>query len=432
MPEIILTICKIILAIIGALYAYRSIFVIIGLFTTKKFAPAKRNHKYAVLVAARNEETVIGHLLESIQKQTYPQELITVFVIADNCTDNTAAVAREHGAICYERFDETKKTKGYALQYLFKCIERDYSILNYEGFFLFDADNLLAKNYIEKMNDAFDTGEKIVTSYRNSKNFADGAIAASYAFHWIRTARFENRGRSILKIPVRIQGTGFLFASELVKDGWNYTSLTEDRAFTADAIIQRVHITYHHDAVFYDEQPTSLKIAARQRLRWAKGHLLAFAETTVPLFKNVFAAKNHILSRLASLDMIITNLPGVIPTTILNVITIIILAMSTPFVILTSLSGMLLKHTAGIPTALGLCILERKRMQKCSFPKLIWLCMTFPIFSIIGDIATWVALFKKVEWTQIPHNASLGIDEMNDIHSDEQNSKEEQEYSAIP
>lgn len=435
MAEIILQFCQTTLAILGALYAYRSIFVIIGLFATKKFAPAKKQHKYGILVAARNEEAVIGHLLESIQKQTYPQELLTVFVVADNCTDNTAAVARKHGAICYERFDNERKTKGYALQYLFECIKRDYSILDYEAYFLFDADNLLAKNYIEKMNDSFDSGEKIVTSYRNSKNFADNAISASYAFHWIRTARFENRGRSLLRIPVRIQGTGFLFASELVKDGWKYTSLTEDRAFTADSIIQHVHITYNHEAVFYDEQPTSLSVAARQRLRWAKGHMLAFVETTWPLFKNIFGRRSSILSRLASFDMIITNMPGAIPYTILRLLRISMLAISAPLGIFANLLGLLTNHLSGIPTALALVIFEHKRMQKCSFPKLMWLCVTFPIFSLIGDIATWVALFKKIQWEPIPHNAALGIDEMSDMHSEEQNEEiaagKEEELSEV-
>lgn len=436
MAEIILQFCSIVLAFLGALYAHKAIFGVVGLFTTKKFAPAKKQHKYGILVAARNEEAVIGHLLESIEKQNYPKELITVFVVADNCTDNTAAVARGHGAICYERFDNERRTKGYALQYLFECIKRDYSILDYEAYFLFDADNLLAKNYIEKMNDAFDSGEKVVTSYRNSKNFADNAISASYAFHWIRTARLENRGRSVLRIPVRIQGTGFLFASELVKDGWKYTSLTEDRAFTADTIIQRVHITYNHEAVFYDEQPVSLSVASRQRLRWAKGHMLAFVETTWPLLKNIFARKNSLLSRLASYDMIVTNLPGAIPYTIIRVLRIAAFGVSAPAGIITNVIALFTKHLSGIPTALALAVLEHKRMQRCSFPKLMWLCFTFPIFSLIGDIATWIALFKKIQWEPIPHNAALGIDEMSDILSEEQNEEieaaKEKELTKVP
>lgn len=229
------------------------------------------------VIAARNEEAVIGRLLESIRLQDYPSELLTVFVVADNCTDGTAQAARSGGAVCYERCDPDHRTKGYALEYLFSCIARDYGTDAFEGYFVFDADNLLNRDYVSRMNEAFDAGERIVTSCRASKNFGDNWISASYALHWLRTVRMEHRARSVFGLATRIQGTGFLFASELVKNGWHYTSLTEDRAFTADAVAAGYPISYCDAAVFYDEQPVSLRIALRQRIRWAKGHLQAFA-----------------------------------------------------------------------------------------------------------------------------------------------------------
>ena len=224
------------------LMAFHTVYLIVGFFATRKFKPAKKNHKYAILIAARNEKNVIGNLLDSISKQDYPSDLITVFVVADNCTDNTAEIARAHGAYCYERFDDQHRTKGFALQFLLEKIEEDFGRQSFEGYFIFDADNLLKKDYITRMNEAFDEGEKII------------------------------------KLATNIQGTGFLFASELVKDGWKYTSLTEDRAFTADAVVQGHRISYNDAAEFYDEQPTNLRVALRQRIRWAKGHILAFFE----------------------------------------------------------------------------------------------------------------------------------------------------------
>ena len=117
--------------------------VIIGIFFTRKFKPAKNKHKYAKCIAARNEDKVIGNLIDSINKQKYPKDLLTIFVIADNSTDNTAKIAKEKGAIVYERKDTYHQTKGYALQYLFKQIEKDYKTNSFEGYFIFDADNLL-------------------------------------------------------------------------------------------------------------------------------------------------------------------------------------------------------------------------------------------------------------------------------------------------
>lgn len=275
----------------SVLVIHKGLYYAIGFLWTRKFKKAKNNHKYGILIAARNEKNVIGNLLDSINKQDYPKDLLTIFVVADNCTDNTAEIARKKGAIVYERFDDEHKTKGFALEFLLDNIEKDYGRMSYEGFFIFDADNLLKDNYISKMNDAFDSGEKIITSYRNTKNFDENWVASTYALHWLRSIRMNHRARSVLHLATNIQGTGFLFASEIVKDGWHYTSLTEDRALTADAVAQGYQITYQDEAEFFDEQPTSLKVALRQRLRWSKGHLLAFVETGPSLFLNIFFGK---------------------------------------------------------------------------------------------------------------------------------------------
>ena len=283
--------------ILGVLVFHKAFYFIIGMFFTRKFKKAKNNHKYGICIAARNEEKVIGNLLDSIHKQDYPKDLITIFVVADNCTDDTAKIARDKGAIVYERFDDIHKTKGFALQYLFKQIEKDYKTKSFEGFFIFDADNLLKSNYISKMNDAFDSGCKIITSYRNTKNFDENWISSNYALHWIRSIRTNHRARSVLRLATNIQGTGFLFSNEIVSDGWKYTSLTEDRALTADAVAQGYQITYQDAAEFYDEQPTSLKIALRQRLRWSKGHLQAFAESGPYLFINIIFGKLFIKTK---------------------------------------------------------------------------------------------------------------------------------------
>ena len=285
-------------SIIGTIFAiavlHKAFYFVIGMFFTRKFKPAKKKHKYGILIAARNEKYVIGNLIDSIHKQDYPSDKYTIFVVADNCDDDTAEIARKKGAIVYERFDNEHRTKGFALQFLIKNIDKDYGIENFEGFFIFDADNLLKKNFISKMNDAFDEGCKIITSYRNTKNFDENWVSSTYAIHWIRSIRTSHRARSVLRLATNIQGTGFLFSNEIVKNGWNYTSLTEDRALTADAVAQGYQITYQDEAEFYDEQPVSVKVALRQRLRWAKGHLQAFAESGPYLFLNIFFGKRFL------------------------------------------------------------------------------------------------------------------------------------------
>lgn len=454
--------------LITIMLAYHSVYFIIGIFKTKKFKKAKVKHKYAILIAARNEEKVIGNLLDSIAKQDYPRDLLTTFVVADNCTDSTAAIARKKGAICYERFNDQDKTKGFALEFLFNNIESGYGINSFEGYFIFDADNLLNTNFVSKMNDAFDSGEKIITSYRNTKNFDENWIASTYALHWIRSSRTSHRARSYLGLATNIQGTGFLFANEIVKNGWHYTSLTEDRALTADAVSNGYMISYQDEAIFYDEQPIKLKVALRQRLRWSKGHLLAFLESGPKLFKNIFKNNKNLVKnekdkwskikksfryRFASYD----TLMQLTPFSVLNLVKFLLIAviiyscytytnginnMSIDFgnTFLSKLNlfsfkiniepgvkalfmGVLIAFWYHLIYLIGayftamlmpiyLFIIDRKRIKKMSFSKKVLFVFTWPIFDIIGRYTTYIALFKKVTWKPIPHESQVTIDDI--------------------
>lgn len=434
--EIIHTVVNICLTAISFLLAYKVLYVIIGFFNTRKFEATDKRYRYGIVIAARNEEAVIGNLLESINKQDYEKEKITVFVVADNCSDNTAEIARNHGAVCYERFDDLHRTKGYALKYLFERIEEDYKTQSFDGFFVFDADNLLEKDYISRMNEAFASGEKIITSYRNTKNLSDGWIAASYAFHWLRCCRTNHRPRALLKLATNLQGTGFLFASELVKMGWKYTSFTEDRAFSADAVRMGYKISYNEAARFYDEQPTDLKIALRQRLRWSKGHLMAFCESSLGLFTGIFKQK-----RFACYDMLcqITPFPVIkfflklflflsgifyysslngatLSKTVLKIFNLSFTPSNAVTVILTlllfSVIDFITKYLADMFTAIYVLIFERKHLERLSIFKKIWYVIMWPWFNIIGRFTLLAALFMKVEWKPIPHKSNKKIEQI--------------------
>ena len=110
-------------------------------------------HRYGVVIAARNESMVIGNLIRSIQNQTYPSKLIDIFVVADNCTDNTAQIARQLGAVVYERFNKEQVGKGYALDFAFRHIAQDYGANYHDAYLIFDADNLLDSHYSDEMNE---------------------------------------------------------------------------------------------------------------------------------------------------------------------------------------------------------------------------------------------------------------------------------------
>jgi len=425
--EIVIKICSIIGTILTILMAYKAIFLLIGVFKKKRFKPTENKHNFAICIAARNEEKVIQNILESIANQDYPKDKLSVFVVADNCTDNTALIVEEFSKnhadqkiVVYKHNNPNERTKGYALKYLFEQIEKDYKRTSFEGYFIFDADNVLNKNYVTKMNEAFDEGNKIITSFRHSKNFCQNWISFSYALHWVRTCLFENRAKGVLNQACRIQGTGFLFSNELVKDGWQYTSLTEDRSFCSDAVVQNYRITYCDDAIFYDEQPYKLKVALRQRLRWAKGHLQSSLENCPKLLKNMFNKK---VCFTTTYDCFWLNFPLHIESGVRKIITI---SMNIAIAILASnvygwligfLLGYLTSYVANILTSILTLVVVycvyRKRIGKLPFFKTLICLFMFPFFEIIGKWSSYIALFKKVEWKPIAHDIVLDVDLLN-------------------
>ena len=147
-----------------------------------KLPPAKKQHSYAFFIAAHNEEEVIGNLVRSIKAQDYPAHLIETFVAADACTDNTAEEARKAGAIVYERNDLARKGKSWVMDYGFNRILNEYGD-RFEAFFVFDADNIVSPNYVSIMNQVFDMGYLVATSYRNSKNFDSSWINLRRMLH---------------------------------------------------------------------------------------------------------------------------------------------------------------------------------------------------------------------------------------------------------
>ena len=234
-----------------------------------------KQHKFMAIIPAHNEETVISNLLESLNNQNYPKELLDLYVIADNCTDNTAKIARDLGAIVYERNDDTKKTKGYAMQwFLTQKLKED---LDYDAFFVFDADNVVTPDFTKNMNKKLCQGEVVVQGYRDIKNPSDTWVTAGYALFYWTMHRFYHLARYNLGLSPLLNGTGFMVKFDIIKEsGWNTKTLTEDIEFSLMNIIQGRKVGWATDAVVYDEQPLYFKQSWTQRTRWSVGHIQCF------------------------------------------------------------------------------------------------------------------------------------------------------------
>ncbi|MFC0905690.1 glycosyltransferase family 2 protein [Clostridium sp. MT-14] len=241
-----------------------------GLLRKRDTEQIKPKRSFALIIAAHNEEIVIGDIIESLKELDYPKKLYDIFVIADNCTDKTALKARKKGAFVYERSSTGKRGKGYALEWMFDKIFNMEK--KYDDIAIFDADNIVHKNFLKEMNKQLCKGYKVVQGYLDSKNPGDTWITGSYSIAFWANNRMFQLARSNLGLSAQLGGTGFVVDTDILKKlGWGATCLTEDLEFTCKLILHGYKVGWAHDAIVYDEKPLTLWQSWNQRKRWMQG-----------------------------------------------------------------------------------------------------------------------------------------------------------------
>lgn len=379
------------------------------LFRRKKKAPlvAVLNHTYAVLICARNESAVIADIIRSIKAQTYDTSLITVFVMADNCTDDTAAIAAREGAVVYERFNTALVGKGYALDALLTHISEDYPD-GFDGYFVFDADNILDSRFIEEMNVTFSAGYDIVTCYRNSKNYGQNWITSGYALWFLRESRYLNHARMLLSTSCAVSGTGFLISRRILEKmgGWPFHTLTEDIEFTVHNVIEGEKIGINPDAIVYDEQPMTFRQSWRQRLRWSRGYLQIYKLYGLRLVRGMFSGS------FACYDMNMAIMPAFVVsvcTLVVNVAAIvaaIVTRVGYADIALSCVKSLIGAYMMFFVVGAVTTVTEWKRIYTSSIKKILY-TFTFPLFMFSYIPITFTAMFLKVTWLPIEHTVSV-------------------------
>lgn len=413
--ESILNILKVINAVImtalGIFYLNQVFFLIMSIFFPKKKYPeAKINHTFGIIIAARNEEKVIGALIDSIKEQDYPKELVHIFVIADNCNDKTKEIAIEKGTIVFERTDKIKKGKSYALDFAFKNILKNYQDLNIDAFIIFDADNLLDKNFLKEINKAYDAGNIAITGFRAPKNFRDSWIAGGASYMYLRESRQVHHVRAKINSSTYVSGTGYLIDKSIIENnnGWIYHTLVEDIELSTALIADNKKIAFCEDAVFFDEQPHTLKDSFNQRLRWSKGNHQVFGKRGMNLFVSMM--KKFSLSKWGMFVHIL-------PMPALSFIWVILFLLSGTFMYLFSgidfwyyfdnclyitIKDLLFPILIALISGFVVMIQCWKYLD-CKAGKKIFYMLMFPIYMAIFLPITALALFVKVTWKKIRH-----------------------------
>ncbi len=369
----------------------------------------EKNNRFMAIIPAHNEEIVVGNLIASLKKQNYPKELFDIYVIADNCTDNTAKVAKEAGAIVYERFDEEHKTKGYALDWFLK--QKIEENAEYDAFCIFDADNIVDVNFIKNMNKKLCQGEEVVQGYRDIKNPTDSWVSAGYAIFYWTMNRFYHLARYNLGLSPLINGTGFMVKFDLIKptNGFDTVTLTEDIEFSLKTIISGKKLGWATDAIVYDEQPVGFKQSWSQRSRWTVGHIQCLKEYTKPL---AAAVKEH--KTLMNFDGLLYML-GSIPMFVLTIVLLILNfvmyfgnGMSTMDLVINCLRYLLPTFLLPIFTAIIIMILDKKPIK----PMIKGLVL-YPLFLGSWLLINFKCLFKReTKWEKINHVRDIKINEV--------------------
>lgn len=254
--------------------------------------PRTEEPRIAVLVPARDESAVIEGLIKALKAQTISLHPEDIYVIVERRDDPTVEIGRAEGISVILRRDLTKKCKGAALDEAVKRILAQEK--HYDLYFIFDADNLMEPDYIQKMLKSYYAGYEIVTGYRNSKNANDNVIAAVSSLTFSMINVMSNRTRIRYGANVVFSGTGCFIDGKLVEEwkGWPFQSLTEDYEMSLYATLHGLATYYNEEAVFYDEQPTKYRQTVAQRVRWIKGYFTA-RKVYVPLMKAKRRSDNY-------------------------------------------------------------------------------------------------------------------------------------------
>ena len=390
-------------------YCLYELMVSISAFRRLK-APVRENvrfHRFAVLIAARNEESVIGNLIDSLHAQNYPKELLDIYVVADNCDDNTAEVARSAGARVYERFNRVEIGKGYVIRFALDKILNENDV--YDAFCVIDADNVADREFIRSMNLALCDGSSVAQGYRDMKNPTDNWVSGCHSlFYWMEN-RFYDHARSLMGLSATINGTGFMISREYLREhGFNMKTVTEDLELTMQCVINGHKVDWVPDAKVYDEQPLTVGQSMRQRTRWVNGFAQVFMKYFRSLCKALLQKPNWIKVDMfvffISLPMMFVGALAIALFAILGVLCIFQPIGAFVNLALLALASVVVLWLIGY---LSVALEEKgtRRMMKA--------VLTFPIFNIMWMPIYCQCIFRrKVDWKPIIHVRSLSINEV--------------------
>ena len=285
----------VIFALISLLFIGVSLYLMLltgAAFLFKKKTDAKAAPlSLLVVIPAHNEALLIRDTIEAVARSRYPENCYGIIVIADNCQDDTAAVAEKAGAQVLVRSDVLRRGKGQALDWFLK--ERQDVYASYDGIAIIDADTLVDENFLHEVSASLSHPDvQVVQGYYGVSNAKDSwrtalMSAALAVFHHVRPA-----GRNSLGGSAGLKGNGMAFQTSVLKlYGWPAHSVVEDLEFGAQMLLDGICVQYNPDAVVLAEMAVTRKQAETQRRRWEGGRYEIFGKYAPALLRKCLSQR---------------------------------------------------------------------------------------------------------------------------------------------
>ena len=400
---------------------YYLVFFFISLRKIPKAPKADKYTKFAVLVPARNESKVINNIMVALANQTYPKEYYDVWFIVEGENDPTTKLAKKRGFHYFVRDEITdkRKTKGFALQECIRYFKNND--IKYDAYMIFDADNVMEPEYLEKMNNVRQTGVQVCSGYRNFTNASTNWLTACSATLFTYMNTFTSRGRTILFKKALLSGTGYYIDSNIVDDagGWIWTGMTEDTQLTGYCYYHDVRMRYYPRAMYYDEQSPSFKVCRAQHIRWVwgflykkrvfKAHSKSINYHTIGKTRHFFAMFEYKVGLIPFVTASILSFLLIVAALILSIVSIFQAPEYSQTLFIHLIFEFLTMYLFFFVIA-AITIAHERKYLKFNVATTLWACSTYCFFFLELFIAFLDGLIhpnKRKTWTPIKHTGKI-------------------------
>lgn len=402
----IITIIAIALTSTVLLYALWLGFIsLIGGISPEKKYPKAPPRTFAVIIAARNEEKVIAQLIDSLKKQNYSQEFYRIFVVAHNCTDNTAQIAENAGAEVFVHNGENE-VKTDALSFALCEIEKKYQDF-FEYIAVFDADALVHENFLREMNNVLSaTDADCAAGYYSSKNFYKNTVTKLSGILYHVLMHENSIADDKLGLPVNIYGSGYAVKFKWGKLFDKAKTMVGDFEFSCLMVLEKAKLVAAPNAVIYAEMPEKLPEALSQRLRWSYGDTQCYRKYRRPMRRAIFT---HGISAFKQyMDLIMNPFVSLTAVGMILWLVIAILRGTGLSLVIWIAAALFVTYTV-----MEFMIFRTLKKENILIRKTFGAVLLMPFWALLSACCAVISFFiKDLKWKETVRHSEKGIDEL--------------------